>query len=313
MSEPPAAPLRIATRKSPLALWQAEHVAALLRRAHAGLEIELVPLVTQGDRIQDRSLAAIGGKGLFIKELEVALESGRADIAVHSMKDLPGDLPDGLVIAAVLERADPRDALLTAAGAAGLGDLPQGARVGTSSLRRQAQLLAARPDLHIHTLRGNVDTRLRRLDDGDLDAIVLACAGLMRLGLESRITARLDPKVCLPAVAQGVIGIECRSADARTLELVSALNHAATRTVMDAERAFAHRLGGSCQSPIAAYARLEGERLTLDGLVAEPDGTRLLRDALSGGSGDPAALGRRLAERILAAGAGPLLERLRAG
>jgi hydroxymethylbilane synthase len=313
MSEPPAAPLRIATRKSPLALWQAEHVAALLRRAHAGLEIELVPLVTQGDRIQDRSLAAIGGKGLFIKELEVALESGRADIAVHSMKDLPGDLPDGLVIAAVLERADPRDALLTAAGAAGLGDLPQGARVGTSSLRRQAQLLAARPDLHIHTLRGNVDTRLRRLDDGDLDAIVLACAGLMRLGLESRITARLDPKVCLPAVAQGVIGIECRGADARTLARVSVLNHEATRQTTDAERAFAHRLGGSCQSPIAAYARLEGERLTLDGLVAEPDGTRLLRDALSGGSGDPAALGRRLAERILAAGAGPLLERLRAG
>jgi hydroxymethylbilane synthase len=313
MSAPPAAPLRIATRKSPLALWQAERVAALLRRAHAGLEIELVPLVTQGDRIQDRSLAAIGGKGLFIKELEVALESGRADIAVHSMKDLPGDLPEGLVIAAVLERADPRDALLTTAGAAGLGDLPRGARVGTSSLRRQAQLLAARPDLNIHTLRGNVDTRLRRLDDGDLDAIVLACAGLIRLGLESRITARLDPKVCLPAVAQGVIGIECRGADARTLARVSVLNDETTRQTTDAERAFAHRLGGSCQSPIAAYARLEGEGLTLDGLVAEPDGTRLLRDALSGGSGDPAALGRRLAERILGAGAGPLLERLRAG
>src|ERR1700722_8554525 len=164
MSVPPAAPprMRIATRKSPLALWQAEHVAALLRAAHAGLEVELVPLVTQGDRIQDRSLAAIGGKGLFIKELEVALESDRADVAVHSMKDLPGDLPDGLVIAAVLERADPRDALLTVAAAAGIGDLPQGARVGTSSPRRQAQLLAARPDLRIHTLRGNVDTRLRR-------------------------------------------------------------------------------------------------------------------------------------------------------
>jgi hydroxymethylbilane synthase len=313
MSPPPDAPLRIATRKSPLALWQAEHVAALLRRAHGGLEVELVPLVTQGDRIQDRSLAAIGGKGLFIKELELALESGRADAAVHSMKDVPGELPEGLIIAAVLEREDARDALLTTTAAARIGDLPRGARVGTSSLRRQAQLLAARPDLRIQTLRGNVDTRLRRLDGGDLDAIVLACAGLIRLGLEARITARLDPKICLPAVAQGVIGIECRGADLRTRALVSVLNHEATRRTTDAERAFAHRLGGSCQSPIAAHARMEGERLMLDGLVAEPDGTRLLRDTLSGSSGDPAALGRRLAEQILAAGAGPLLERLRAG
>ncbi len=310
MSEPPGAPLRIATRKSQLALWQAEHVAALLRRAHAGLAVELVPMVTQGDRIQDRSLAAIGGKGLFIKELEVALEEGRADIAVHSMKDLPGELPEGLDIAAVLERADARDALLTASGA-GLGELPRGARVGTSSLRRQAQLLAARPDLRIETLRGNVDTRLRRLDAGGMDAIVLACAGLIRLGLESRITARLDPKICLPAVAQGAIGIECRRDDARTQGLVTMLDHQATRTAVDAERAFAHRLGGSCQSPIAAHASLEGQRLILDGLVAEPDGSRVLRDSSSGGSGEPAALGRRLAERILAAGAGPLLERLR--
>lgn len=310
MSEPPRAPLRIATRKSQLALWQAGHVAALLRRAHAGLAVELVPMVTQGDRIQDQSLAAIGGKGLFIKELEVALEERRADIAVHSMKDLPGELPEGLDIAAVLERADARDALLTVSGA-GLGDLPRGACVGTSSLRRQAQLLAARPDLRIETLRGNVDTRLRRLDAGGMDAIVLACAGLIRLGLESRITARLDPKICLPAVAQGAIGIECRSDDARTRGLVTVLEHQATRNVVEAERAFAHRLGGSCQSPIAAHARLEGQRLILDGLVAEPDGSRVLRDSLSGGSGEPADLGRRLAERILAAGAGPLLERLR--
>jgi hydroxymethylbilane synthase len=312
VNTPPAAPLRIATRKSQLALWQAEHVAALLRRAHAGLEVELVPMVTQGDRIQDRPLAAIGGKGLFIKELEVALEEQRADIAVHSMKDLPGDLPHGLVIAAVLERADARDALLTAS-AAGLEELPRGARVGTSSLRRQAQLLAARPDLMIETLRGNVDTRLRRLDGGDMDAIVLACAGLIRLGLESRITARLDPEISLPAVAQGVIGIECRGADSRTLGLVTMLNHQTTRIAMDAERAFAHRLGGSCQSPIAAHARLEGSGLRLDGLVAEPDGSRLLRDTVSGSIDDPAALGELLAERILAAGAGPLLERLRAG
>jgi len=312
MSMPSAAPLRIATRKSQLALWQAEHVATLLRRAHAGLEVELVPMVTQGDRIQDRSLAAIGGKGLFIKELEVALEERRADIAVHSMKDLPGDLPAGLTIAAVLERADPRDALLSKT-AARLHDLPPGARLGTSSLRRQAQLLAARPDLRIEPLRGNVDTRLRRLDAGEMDAIVLACAGLIRLGLESRISGRLDPAISLPAVAQGVIGIECRGADAPTLALVSLLNHRDTRIAMDAERAFAHRLGGSCQSPIAAHARLEGGRLLLEGLVAEPDGSRLLRDTLSGSIDEPAALGHQLAERILAAGARSLLERLRAG
>jgi hydroxymethylbilane synthase len=312
MSMPSAAPLRIATRKSQLAMWQAEHVAALLRRAHTGLEVELVPMLTQGDRIQDRSLAAIGGKGLFIKELEVALEEGRADIAVHSMKDLPSELPAGLTIAAVLERADPRDALLSKA-AARLEDLPRGARLGTSSLRRQAQIMAARPDLRIEPLRGNVDTRLRRLDEGAMDAIVLACAGLMRLGLESRITARLDPAISLPAVAQGVIGIECRGADTRTLALLRMLEHGDTRIAMDAERAFAHRLGGSCQSPIAAHARLDGGRLILDGLVAEPDGSRLLRDSLAGSVDAPAALGHQLAERILAAGARSLLERLRAG
>jgi hydroxymethylbilane synthase len=304
--------LRIATRKSQLALWQAEHVAALLREAHPGLQIELVPLLTQGDRIQDRSLAAIGGKGLFIKELEVAIEDLRADIAVHSMKDVPADLPHGLTIGAVLKRADPRDALATTSGIARLEDLPRGAIVGTSSLRRQAQLYALRPDLSIQSLRGNVDTRIRKLDAGGMDAIVLACAGLVRLGLESRITARLDPKVCLPAVTQGVIGIECRSNDVRTAGLLQALEDTATRKVMDAERAFAARLGGSCQSPIAAYAELDADRITLRGLVAEPDGSRLLRDTESGSAGNPAALGRQLAERMLAAGAGPLLERLRA-
>ncbi len=304
--------LRIATRKSPLALWQAEHVAALLRAAHAGLAVELVPISTKGDRIQDRSLAAIGGKGLFIKELEVALEEHRADLAVHSMKDVPSDLPAGFCIAAVLPRADARDALLTAK-AQRIQDLPRGARVGTSSLRRQAQLLASRPDLSIEALRGNVDTRLRRLDDGGLDAIILACAGLVRMGWESRITARLEPGDCLPAVSQGIIGIECRAADASTRSLLNALNDANTRTAMDAERAFAGRLGGSCQSPIAAYATLEGSRLTLQGLVAEPDGSRLLRDSIVGNSADAADLGRQLADRIMAAGAGALLERLRSG
>jgi hydroxymethylbilane synthase len=305
--------LRIATRKSALALWQAEHVAALLREAHSGLEIELVPLLTQGDRIQDRTLAAIGGKGLFIKELEVAIEDLRADIAVHSMKDVPADLPDGLAIEAVLARADPRDALVTTSGIARLEDLPQNAVVGTSSLRRQAQLRALRPDLHIESLRGNVDTRIRKLEAGGMDAIVLACAGLVRLGLESRITARLDPQICLPAVTQGVIGIECRRSDTRTAGLLQALEDRATRKVMDAERAFAARLGGSCQSPIAAYAELDAERITLRGLVAEPDGSRLLRDSATGDAKNPAAIGRQLADRMLAAGAGPLLERLRAG
>jgi hydroxymethylbilane synthase len=304
--------LRIATRKSALALWQAEHVAGLLREAHSGLEIELVPLLTQGDRIQDRTLAAIGGKGLFIKELEVAIEDLRADIAVHSMKDVPADLPDALAIEAVLTRADPRDALVTTSGIARIEDLPQNAVVGTSSPRRQAQLRALRPDLRIESLRGNVDTRIRKLDAGGMDAIVLACAGLVRLGLESRITARLDPQICLPAVTQGVIGIECRRSDTRTAGLLQALEDRATRKVMDAERAFAARLGGSCQSPIAAYAELDADRITLRGLVAEPDGSRLLRDSETGDARNPAAIGRQLADRMLAAGAGPLLERLRA-
>jgi hydroxymethylbilane synthase len=306
-----SANLRIATRKSQLALWQAGHVSALLRAAHPGLEVELVPLLTQGDRIQDRSLAAIGGKGLFIKELEVAIEDLRADIAVHSMKDVPAELPNGLMIAAVLERADPRDALVTNSAITRLQDLPRGAVVGTSSLRRQAQLCALRPDLKIKPLRGNVDTRLRKLDAGDMEAIVLACAGLIRLGLEARITARLDTKVCVPAVTQGVIGIECRTSDARTRALLAVLEDSPTRLTMDAERAFAARLGGSCQSPIAAFAEIDGENLTLHGLVAEPDGSQLLRDTLSGSVENPAALGRQLAERILAAGAGTLLERLR--
>jgi len=303
-------PLRIATRKSQLALWQAEHVAALLRREHPALEVQLVPMTTKGDRIQDRSLAAIGGKGLFIKELETALEDGHADLAVHSMKDVPGELPEGLMIAAVLARADARDALVTPM-ARRLEELPRGARLGTSSLRRQAQVLTARPDLRIESLRGNVDTRLRRLDAGELDAIILACAGLLRLGLESRIAARLDPRVLLPAVSQGVIGVECRSSDLRSRDVLGVLDDPTTRTAMEAERAFARRLGGSCQSPIAAHARIDANRLTLEGLVAEPDGSRLLRDSISGSASDAQFLGEELAERVLASGAGELLRRLR--
>jgi hydroxymethylbilane synthase len=302
--------LKIATRKSALALWQAEHVAALMRRAHPSMAVELLPMSTKGDRILDRSLAAIGGKGLFIKELEMALKDRRADLAVHSMKDVPGDLADGLMIAAVLPRADPFDALITR-GAARLEDLPRGARLGTSSPRRQAQLLAARPDLKIEALRGNIDTRLRRLDQGELDAIVLACAGLIRLGLESRITVRLDAGVSLPAVGQGVIGIECRADDGGLRDLLRPLDDAGTRAAVVAERAFAGRLGGSCQSPIAAYAQVEQDRLTLEGLVAEPDGSRLLRDRITGTVAKAKSLGEELAERVLAAGAGELLQRLR--
>jgi len=311
MSAPAAgSALRIATRKSVLALWQAEHVAQALRRAHAGLRVDLAPMTTKGDRILDRSLAAIGGKGLFIKELEAALVERRADMAVHSMKDVPGELASGLSIAAMLPREDARDALI-ARDARGISDLPQGARLGTSSLRRRAQLLAARPDLSIEILRGNVDTRLRRLDAGELDAIVLACAGLIRLGLEARITTRLGPEISLPAVGQGVIGIECRTEDSRMRALLAPLDDAATHVAVEAERAFARRLGGSCQSPIAAWARVDAGRLMLDGLVAEPDGSRLLRDSISGTPSDAERLGRELAERVLAAGAGELLERLR--
>jgi hydroxymethylbilane synthase len=309
---PATTTVRIATRKSQLALWQAEHVASLLRRAHPGIEVVLVPLSTLGDRILDRSLAAIGGKGLFIKELETAIEENHADIAVHSMKDVPAQMPPGFRIGAVLERADARDALIIRGGGNSLQELPHGAKVGSSSLRRQAQLYAQRPDLKIEALRGNVDTRLRKLDEGEMDAILLACAGLIRLGLEARINARLDPEVCLPAVGQGVIGIECRDNDAETCHLLSTLEHAATRIIISAERAFAERLGGSCQSPIAAFGELRGEKLTLRGLVAEPDGSLLLKDTQSGPAADATVLGRQLAERMMGAGAAALLERLRA-
>ena len=301
--------LRIATRRSALALWQAEHVADLLRDAHPGLGVTLVPLVTQGDRIQDRPLAAVGGKGLFVKELEVAIAEGRADLAVHSMKDVPAALHEGFAVGAVLARADPRDALLTLRHAGFLA-LPRGARVGTSSQRRQCILRAARPDLEIAPLRGNVDTRLRKLDDGEFDAIVLAAAGLTRLGLAARITEYLDPAISLPAVGQGVVGIECRDTPALRV-LLAPLEHGPTRVCLVAERAFAARLEGSCSSPIAGYARLSGEELRIEGLVGSLDGCRVFRDALAGRQADAAALGTELAERLLAAGAGALLAELR--
>jgi hydroxymethylbilane synthase len=310
LEKPVPEPIRIATRRSQLALWQAEHVASLLRGAHAGLQVELVPMSTQGDRVQDRALADVGGKGLFVKELEVAMQGGHADIAVHSMKDVPSELPPGFCITAVLPRANPSDAFLSLRHAR-FEQLPDGARVGTSSPRRQAQLRSARPDLRLELLRGNVDTRLRRLEEGALDAILLACAGLERLGLADRITQVLGHDLSLPAVGQGVIGIECREDDARSRAALVALHHGESFLRLRAERAFAQTLGGSCHSPIAAHAVLEDGELVVHGFVGSPDGREVYRDVQRGASTDADVLGRRLATRMQAAGAGALLERLR--
>ena len=302
--------IRIATRRSPLALWQAEHVAARLGAIHSGLRVELIPMVTEGDRVLDRALATVGGKGLFIKELEVAIFEDRADIAVHSMKDVPAELPAGLAIAAVLPRADPRDAFLSHRFP-NLAALPLGARVGTSSQRRQCQLRALRPDLQIGLLRGNVQTRLRKLEEGEFDAIILAAAGLIRLGLAERITEYLDTERSVPAVGQGIIGIECETADNELLALLEPLNDTAAHSCLTAERAFAARLMGSCTSPVAGHARLSGSRLQLAGLVGTPDGREVLRDTTEGAVATAADLGTALADRLLERGAGALLAGLR--
>jgi hydroxymethylbilane synthase len=299
-------PLRIATRQSRLALWQAEHVAARLRELHPQLEVVLVPMTTTGDRITDRALAEVGGKGLFIKELELALAEQRADIAVHSMKDVPSDMPPGMGIVTMLQRADAHDAFVSNRFAH-FDALPQGARVGTSSLRRQCQLMAARPDLQMQTLRGNVETRLRKLDEGQYDAIILASAGLIRLGLANRITHAIAFDRSLPAVGQGIVGIECRTDDERSIALVKGLNDADAWTCCTAERAFAQRLQGSCQSPIAGFAVLEAGKLTLQGVVGAPDGRRIYRDRIDGDGAAAERLGIELANRLLAAGADVLL------
>jgi len=301
--------LRIATRKSPLALWQAEHVRQRLQTLHPGLEVELVTMTTQGDRVLDSPLAKIGGKGLFVKELENGMLDGRADMAVHSMKDVPAELPTGLEIGAILEREDPRDAFVSNRFA-GINDLPLGARVGTSSLRRQCQLRATRPDLEILDLRGNVNTRLAKLDDGDYDAIVLACAGLRRLGMEERITRALDPEAMLPAIAQGVIGIECRSGDARIAGLIAGLNHPYTATSTAAERAMNARLAGGCQAPVAGYSELDEDMLHLRGLVGWPNGSDTVVGDISGPAVDAVHLGEQLAEDLLARGARAILDKL---
>jgi len=305
-------PIRIATRKSALAFWQAEHVAARLRVLAPGRAVELVPLTTEGDRNLGISLASAGGKGLFIKELEVALAEDRADLAVHSMKDVPVSLAPEFVIGAVLEREDPRDAFLSVKYP-GFEALPQGARIGSSSLRRQAQLLHKRPDLTIEALRGNVDTRLRKLQEGQHDAIVLAVAGLKRLGLGDAITAVLDPALTLPAVTQGIIGMECRADDATTRALLGRLNHAASWTQMLAERALSRGLSGSCNLPLAGHAVLEGGMLSMTGRVASPDGKRLLEAAVQGPATEAETLGLKLAQLLLDQGAGEILGEIENG
>jgi hydroxymethylbilane synthase len=298
--------VRIATRKSELALWQANHVAARLRELPAVDGVELVPLTTRGDRALDRSLAEIGGKGLFIKELEVAMQAGRADIAVHSMKDVPAEMPEGFTIAAVLERGNPFDTLVTA-GDRRLDDLGQGAVIGTSSLRRQAQLKALRADLVTRPLRGNVNTRLRKLDGGEFDAIVLACAGLERLGLAHRIGEQFTPERLLPANAQGVIGIECLERRTELRELLTALEHPPTRQTTLAERTVAQALQASCEAPLASFAVITGGKLVLRALVASDDGRRILRAEAAGLPEDAEALGREIANALLARGAAGLL------
>ena len=302
--------LRIATRQSALALWQAGHVAARLRMVHADLDVELVPMTTRGDQVIDRPLAAIGGKGLFLKELEVAMLEQRADIAVHSYKDVPMELEPGFAIGAVLERADAADAFISNAYAR-FDQLPPAARVGTSSLRRQAQVRALRPDLEVIDLRGNVNTRLAKLDAGNYDAIILACAGIERLGLGQRITARLVPPGWLPAVAQGAIAVECRSGDARVLELVKVLDDAHTHRCVGAERAMNLSLHGSCNVPIAGYCIEIENGLALWGLVGDADSGRLVRAEASAALDEPDHLGQRVAALLRERGADEILDRQR--
>ena len=301
--------LKIATRKSPLAMWQAEHVAAALVAIHPGLVVEIVGMTTKGDRILDAPLAKVGGKGLFVKELEQGMLSGEADIAVHSMKDVPVDFPEGLHLAVILEREDPRDAFVSNRFES-LDQLPRGACVGTSSLRRQCQIAERRPDLRIEPLRGNVNTRLAKLDAGDYDAIILAAAGLIRLGFEERIRGFIAPEVSLPAISQGAIGIECRVDDPRVHALIAPLDHPETALRVRAERAMNARLHGGCQVPIAGFATLDGEGIQLRGLVGTPDGSRILRAEAEGSRDAPEALGTTVAEALLAQGAAEILATL---
>lgn len=301
--------LRIATRQSPLALWQANFVKDALIARHPYLQVELVTMTTQGDKILDTPLAKVGGKGLFVKELEQAMLDGRADIAVHSMKDVPTELPEGLILEVICEREDPSDAFVSNHFAA-LESLPKGSTIGSSSLRRQSQLRHLRPDVVIRDLRGNVGTRLAKLDAGNYDAIILASAGLMRLNLAARISQRLAFTDCLPAGGQGAVGIECRKADQTIMELLKTLHHRDTADCVFAERAMNRRLQGGCQVPIAAYASLNGDQLTLRGRVGDPQGITLLQADINGPRSNAEALGIALAEELLGKGADRILRDL---
>ena len=301
--------IRIATRKSELALWQARHVAKKLESVAGVMAVELVPLSTRGDEILDKSLQKIGGKGLFIKELEVAMRSGDADIAVHSMKDVPAEMPDGFCIASVLDRADPTDAFVSGRDCR-FTELPAGARIGSSSLRRQAQLRSMRPDVDVIPLRGNVNTRLSKLARGEYDAIILATAGLQRLGLESHITDSFSPEQMLPAAAQGVIGIECLARRDDLKAMLAELEDPTSALSTAAERAVAATLNASCQSPVASFAEISGDTLTIRALVASEDGQTIIRESVAGDKSEAAALGRKVAEELLANGAAELLQAL---
>ena len=301
--------LRIATRKSPLALWQAEHVKQRLLDTHDGLAVELVTMTTQGDRILDTPLAKIGGKGLFVKELEQGMLEGRADIAVHSIKDVPMEFPSGLFLSTILEGEEPCDAFVSNHYDS-LENLPQGSIVGTSSLRRRCQLLSKRPDLVIKDLRGNVNTRLGKLDKGEYDAIVLACAGLIRLEMADRIRQRISSELILPAVGQGAVGIEAREGDEETLALLAVLDDKDTRDRVVAERAFNHRLQGGCQVPIACHGVLKGDQLAMRGLVGEPDGSLIIEGTASGHRNQAEQTGIELADDLLSRGAKTILEKL---
>jgi len=299
--------LRIATRKSPLAMWQAEFVKAELEKAHAGLEIILLPMTTKGDKILDVPLAKIGGKGLFTKELEDRMMDGEADIAVHSMKDVPMELPEGFALGAILERHAPTDAFVSN-NYDTFESLPQGAILGTSSLRRKAQLMAVRPDLDVRDLRGNVGTRLGKLDAGEYDAIVLATSGLIRLELQDRIRHEIAPEVCLPAVTQGTLGIEYFEKDQETLDIIKVLNHKETEIRTIAERAMNHRLEGGCQVPIGVFAELDGGHISMRGLVGALDGSEILTAEIEGSASEAKQLGVSLAEQLLAQGAKAILD-----
>jgi len=301
--------LRIATRSSPLAMWQAEDVSRRLQQLYPDLDIQLVSMKTKGDKILDAPLAKVGGKGLFVKELEEGILAGRADIAVHSMKDVPVEFPPGLELSVIMQREDPRDAFVSNKYD-NLADLPENAVVGTSSLRRQTQIKERFPNIKLDWLRGNVNTRLRKLDDGEYDAIILAAAGLKRLGFESRIRSCLEPEDSLPAIGQGAVGIESRSDDEVVKQLLAPLADADTTLRVQAERAMNETLNGGCQVPLAGYAVLEGDQLYLRGLVGEPDGSKVLRAETRGASTDAVALGIKLAEDLLSQGAGEILAKL---